>query len=138
MTDGSYDPTTAQIITSINEFVVLLAGTDITNPIENIIIANVAIQHSAWNIGRTQQADSQAAAFLNSAPLYIANATSIVISNVEISHTGSYGVWIKEGTTNVNIFKSLVTDAGAGGIRIGQIICPVPSSTTFIRIMYNR
>ncbi|CAF2860443.1 unnamed protein product [Rotaria sp. Silwood2] len=137
MTDGSYDPTTAQIITSINEFVVLLAGTDITNPIENIIIDNVAIQHSAWNIGRTQQADSQAAAFLNSAPLYIANATSIVISNVEISHTGSYGVWIKEGTTNVNIFNSLVTDTGAGGIRIGQMISPVPTPTTFIKIISN-
>ncbi|CAF3243193.1 unnamed protein product [Rotaria sp. Silwood2] len=137
MTDGSYDPTTAQMITSINEFVVLLAGTDITNPIENIIIDNVAIQHSAWNIGRTQQADSQAAAFLNSAPLYIAHATSIVISNVEISHTGSYGVWIKEGTTNVNIFNSLVTDTGAGGIRIGQMISPVPTPTTSIKIISN-
>ncbi|CAF3891873.1 unnamed protein product [Rotaria sp. Silwood1] len=137
MTDGTYDPTKVQIITSVNEFVVLLASTDVTNPISNIIIDNVAIQHSAWNIDRTQQADSQAAAFLNSAPLYIANATSIIISNIEISHTGSYGIWIKEGTTNINIFNSLITDTGAGGIRIGQMISPVPTPTTSIKIISN-
>jgi len=28
MTDGSYDPTKVQIITPVNEFVVLVAGTD--------------------------------------------------------------------------------------------------------------
>jgi hypothetical protein len=137
MTDGSYDPTNAQIIASLNEFVVLLAGEDVTKPVEDIIIDNVAIQHSAWNIGRTQQADDQAASFLESAPLYIANATSIIISDVEISHTGSYGVWIKEGTTYITILNSLVTDTGAGGIRIGQMISPVPTPTSSINILSN-
>jgi hypothetical protein len=137
MTDGSYDPTKVQVITSVNEFVVLLAGTAVNNPVEDIIIDNIAIQHSAWNIGRTQQADYQAAAFLTSAPLYIANATSIVISDVEVSHTGSYGVWINEGTTNINIINSLVTDTGAGGIRIGQMTAPITMPTSSIHIISN-
>jgi hypothetical protein len=137
MTDGSYDPTQVQIITPVNEFVVLLAGCDATNPVEDIIIDNVAIQHSAWSIGRTQQADYQAASFLTSAPLYIANATSIVISDVEVSHTGTYGVWIREGTTSINIINSLITDTGAGGIRIGQMISPVPTPTSSINILSN-
>ncbi|CAF3120010.1 unnamed protein product [Rotaria sp. Silwood2] len=136
-TNGSYNPNDIQIITPIHEFVMLIASTDARNPINNIIIDNIAIQHSAWNIGRMQQADSQAAAFLNSASLYIANATSIIISNVEISHIGSYGIWIKEGTTNVNVFNSLVTDTGAGGIRIGQMIAPAPTPTTSIKIISN-
>jgi hypothetical protein len=87
MTDGSYDPTKVQIITSVNEFVVLLTSDDVTKPVHDIIVDDVMIQHSAWNIGRYEQADGQAAAFLTSAALYVANATSIVISNVEISHT---------------------------------------------------
>ncbi|CAF4320012.1 unnamed protein product, partial [Adineta steineri] len=124
-------------MTSINEYVVVLAGISTTNPIEDIIIDNVAIQHSAWNIERTQQADGQAAAFLPSAPLYIANATSIIITDVEISHTGSYGIWIKEGTNSINIINSLITDTGAGGIRIGQMISPVPTPTTSIHIVSN-
>ncbi|CAF3774388.1 unnamed protein product [Adineta steineri] len=137
MTDGSYDPTKVQIITPINEFVVILAGSDVTTPVEDITIDNVAIQHSAWNIDRTQQADYQAASFLTSAPLYIANATSIIISDVEISHTGSYGVWIREGTTSINIINSLITDTGAGGIRIGQMAAPVPTPTSSIHIISN-
>ncbi|CAF4180409.1 unnamed protein product [Rotaria sp. Silwood2] len=137
MTDGSYDPTNVQIITPVKEFVVLLAGTDVSNPVKDIIIDNVAIQHSAWNIGRTQQADYQAASFLTSAPLYIANATSIIISDVEVSHTGSYGVWIREGTNNVNIINSLITDTGAGGIRIGQMITPISIPTSSIHIISN-
>ena len=137
MTDGSYDLTKAQVITSVREIVMAIAGIDVNKPIKNIIIDNIAIQHSAWIIGRTQQADSQAASFLESAALYIANATSVVISNVEISHTGSYGVWIKEGTNNINILNSFVSDTGAGGIRIGQMISPVPSSTTSIKIISN-
>ena len=137
MTDGSYDPNKVQIIASVNEFVVVVAGVDVNHSVSDIIIDNVAIQHSAWNIGRTEQADFQATAFLQSAPLFIANATYIVVSDVEVSHTGSYGVWIKEGTNNINIMNSLVTDTGSGGIRIGQMISPVLLPTTSVNIISN-
>lgn len=137
MTDGSYDPRQAQIIAPINEFVVIVAGRDINDTVNDLIIDNVAIQHSAWNIGRTQQADAQATAFLQSAPLYIANATSIIISDAEVSHTGSYAVWVKEGTTNINIINSLITDTGSGGIRIGQMISPIPTPTSSVNVISN-
>ena len=137
MTDGSYDPTTAQIITSINEFVLVIASNDASKPVEDIIIDNVAIQYSAWNLNRTQQADEQAAAFITTAAVFIANATSITMSNVEVSHTGTYGIWIREGTLNINIINSLVTDTGAGGIRMGQIITPVQIPTSSINIISN-
>jgi parallel beta-helix repeat protein len=137
MTNGSYDPTKVQIIVPINEFVLVIAGEDVNKPVEDIIIDNVAIQHGAWNMNRTEQTDRQAAAFLTYAALYIANATSIIMSNIEISHTGSYAVWIREGTTNINLMNSLITDTGAGGIRIGQIISPVPTPTSYIKIISN-
>ena len=137
MTDGSYDPTKSQIITSVNETVLLIASDDATKPVEDVTIYNVAIQHGAWNIGRYQQADQFSAAFITSAALYIANATSVMISDIEISHTGLYGLWIKEGTTDINVINSLVTDTGAGGIRIGQMITPVPTPTTSIKIISN-
>jgi hypothetical protein len=132
-----YDPTKVQIIASLNEFVVIIAGEDVNKSAEDIIIKNVAIQHGAWNINRTEQADNQAASFLESASLYIANATSIIISDVEVSHTGTYGVWVKEGTTNINIINSLFTDTGAGGIRIGQIIAPIPTPTSSVNVISN-
>ncbi|CAF1333226.1 unnamed protein product [Adineta ricciae] len=137
MTDGSYDPTKVQIITPVEEFVVIIAGTDVTNPVSDIIIDNVVIEHNAWNIARTEQADYQAASFLTSAALYIANATSIVISDVQIRHTGTYGVWIKEGTTNINLMNSLISDTGAGGVRVGQMTAPVTTPTSSIQILSN-
>jgi len=137
MTNGTYDPNKAQIIAPINEFVLVIAGESANETVDDVNITNVAIQHGAWNINRTEQADYQAATFLQSATVYIANATSIHLSTVEISHTGSYGVWIKEGTTNISLVDSVVTDTGAGGIRIGQTISPVRSPTVFINISSN-
>ena len=137
MTNGSYDPTTVEIITSVNEIVVELVGDDVTKPVEDVIIDNVAIQHGAWNITRHEQADTASARFLKSTALFIANATSIVISNVEISHTGSYGLRIKEGTSNIDYMNSLVTDTGAGGIWIGDWMTPISLLTSSINVISN-
>jgi parallel beta-helix repeat protein len=120
MTDGSYDPVKEEIITSVEEIVISIAGESVDKPIADIIVDNIAIQHGAWNIARNEKADAGSAEFLNSAALFIGNAMSIVISNVEISHTGSYGLWIRQGTTNINFLNSLITDTGAGGIRSGN------------------
>ncbi len=120
MTNGSYDPTKVEIITSVKEIVVSIASDDTMNPVEDVIIDNVAIQHGAWNIGRTQSADDAYAS------LFIDNATSIMISNVEISHTGSYGLRIREGTSNIIFMNSLVSDTGAGGVWIGDRSRPIP------------
>ena len=92
MTNGSYDPTKIEIITSVNEIVLSIASDDATKPIEDVIIDNVAIRHGAWNLDRTQQADAASAEFLRSAALFVNNATAIIMLNVEISHTGSYGL----------------------------------------------
>jgi parallel beta-helix repeat protein len=137
MTDGSYDPNNVEIITSVKEVVVSIASDDVTKPVEDIIIDNVAVQHGAWNIGKHAQADSASARFLTSVALFIANATSIVISNVEISHTGSYGLRIREGTSNINFINSLVTDTGAGGIWIGDWMTPVPLLASSIKVISN-
>ncbi|UJR11235.1 hypothetical protein I4U23_015417 [Adineta vaga] len=137
MTDGTYDPTQAQIITSVQEIVVSLASNCTTDPIRDIIIDNIAIQHGAWNIGRTEQANSASASFLTSVAFFIANATSITISNVEISHTGSYGLRLREGTSNIIFMNSLVNDTGAGGVWIGDWLTPASILANSNKIISN-
>ena len=137
MTNGSYDPNKSQIITSVNETVLSIASDDMNNPVEDIIIENVAIQHGAWNINRTQSAEAVSAEFLTSVALFMANATSIIISNVEISHTGSFGIRIKEGTSNINVMNSVITDMGAGGIWIGDLTTPIPMTPRLHKILSN-
>jgi len=135
MTDGSYDPNQAQIITSVNETVLSIVSDNMNDPVKDLIIDNVAIQHGAWNINRTEKADDVSAEFLTSVALFIANATSIIMSNVEVSHTGSHGIRIKEGTSNINVINSLITDMGAGGIWIGDLTTPTPMTPTLIKIL---
>ena len=137
MTNGTYDPTKVEIITSVNEIVMLLAGDDVYHPVEDVIVTNVTIQHGAWNIDPTEQADGASAGFLTNAALFVANASSIIISNVEISHTGSYGLWINTGTLNINFMNSLITDIGAGGIWIGRSLISMPWPSTSIKILSN-
>jgi len=137
MTNGSYDPNKSQIITSVNEIVLSIASDDMNNPIEDIIIDNVVIQHGAWNINRTQSAEAVSAEFLTSVALFMANATSIIISNVEISHTGSFGIRIKEGTSNINVMNSVITDLCAGGIWIGDLTTPIPMTPRLHKILSN-
>jgi len=136
MTDGSYDPTKAEIITPINDIVLLISSDTPYKPVENISLTNVAIQHSTWNLGRYEQADGFAVAFTTTAALYIANASSLIISSIEISHTGLYGAWIEQGTTNIDFLDSYITDTGAGGIRVGQMNTPT-FPTTLINILSN-
>ena len=135
MTNGSYDPNKSQAITSVNETVVSIASNDMNNPVEDIILDNIAIQHGAWNINRTETAEDVSAEFLTSVALFMANATSIMISNMEISHTGSFGIRIKEGTSNINVINSLITDMGAGGIWIGDLTTPIPMTPKLHKIL---
>jgi parallel beta-helix repeat protein len=137
MTDGSYDPTKSLIITSVNETIVSIASDDVDNPARDIIIDNVAIQHGAWNINRTELAEAASAAFLTTAALVITNATSILVSNIEISHTGSYGLRIMDGTSYITVINSLITDTGAGGVRIGELSTGLPTAPNTIKFISN-
>ena len=137
MTNGLYDPNKVQIIAPIQEIVVSIASNDSNNPVKDITIDNVVIQHGAWNITRTQVAEGPSAEFLTSAVLFIDNATSINIINVEVSHTGSYGVRIREGTSNINLISSLVNDTGAGGVWIGERYLAIPILANYSKVISN-
>ncbi len=137
MTNGVYDPNKVQMIAPIQEIVVSIASNDSSNPVEDITIDNVIIRHGAWNIDRTQVAEGPSAEFLTSAALYVDNATSINIMNVEVSHTGSYGVRIRESTSNINLISSLVNDTGAGGVWIGERYRSIPILANYSKVISN-
>ena len=137
MTNGSYNPMEVEIITPVNTTVVSIDSDDASKPVEDIIIDNLAIQHGAWMIGRTQQGEGMWSAYFPYAALSIRNARSITISNVEISHTGTYGLQIKQGTSDVNMINSIITDTGAGGIWMGDWATSVPLVAISNKIISN-
>ena len=60
------------MIAPTGEMLLTLSGNDTNHPVEDVIIDSIAIHHGA--------------------ALFISNAKEIIISDIEISHTGSYGL----------------------------------------------
>ena len=137
LTDGSYEPSQATIVAPVQESVIRLAGNDAEHPLHDVLINGIAMRHAAWNIARDQQADNQAASWLPSAALFLANATGVLVTGVEVSHTGQYGVYVREAATGVDILDSVVTDTGAGGVRVGQMQWPVEHPTSGVAVVGN-
>ena len=59
------------------------------------------------------------------------------MSNVEISHTDSYGLRIREETSNILFENSVITDIGAGGMWIGDRTRAVPVFANQTKILSN-
>jgi hypothetical protein len=89
MTNGFYDPNKSQIITSVNETVVSIAGDDIDHPVEDLIIDNVAIYAALmWGI-------------------YLDDGSSgIVVSNNVVYNTGWAALSQKFGANNTIIIPT--------------------------------
>ena len=62
----------------------------------------------------------QAAAMIGAA-IEIRDSRNVSFDHCEIAHTGNYGIWFRAGCQDCRIQHSLLTDLGAGGIRIGEM-----------------
>ena len=123
-TDGTYDPSDpslAPLVTPFAQSVMNLVGFSPLQPLTNVLIDNINVQHSGWAIERTQQADAQSVSWSSTAGLMLQYANQVLISNVALSHHGVYGIYLQEGTTAVTIIDCSISDLGAGGVRIGQM-----------------
>ncbi len=49
------------------------------------------------------------------------HATQVAFVGCELSHVGSYGFSLRQGCREVTIEKCLITDLGAGGIKVGTL-----------------
>ena len=137
-TDGSYDPTDSTLpplVTPFVQSVMQLVGFGPTQPLTNVLIDNINLQHSGWAIGRTQQADMQSVSWSSTAGLMLQYADQVLISNVAISHHGVYGIYLQDGTTAITIIDCSISDLGAGGIRMGQMDAAPAYPTTDVSVL---
>ncbi|KAL0481926.1 phenylalanine tRS [Acrasis kona] len=81
---------------------------------------NITFAHTDWHFEKNQTIDDQAAVYLNYAPIVMEHCNHITFQSVRIYGSGSYGLHLMDGCTNVSIHKSTITDMAGGGIRIGS------------------
>lgn len=92
--------------------------------VEHLRFVGLSFEHTDWSLGRDEECDGQAAAFLPDAAVMATGARRCEFTDCRIAHTGGYGLWLAEGCRENRVLGCELSDLGAGGIRIGTTNLP--------------
>ncbi len=119
----------AEVVAPVLEDIVRIVGEPAAGlPVEHIVLRGLAVQHAAWQLPKDRIADGQAAAFLDTAAVYVRGGRGIRLEGCEIGHAGGYGLWFAKGSQNCAAVQCHIHDLGAGGVRIGETASPQKAS----------
>lgn len=105
--------------------------------VKNLFFRNLAFNYSSYVMPKTGNDAHQAAANI-SASIHLDFAENINFDNCLVTHTGNYGFWFRKDCNNCTLTNSLLTDLGAGGVKIGDIVIPKEDEiTTHVRVENN-
>lgn len=87
--------------------------------VENIVLDGLTFRHGQYILPPSGNSDPQAALWVPAA-IMLDGARRVTIRNGEISRVGTYAVWFREGCSDCLLQRMLLTDLGAGGVKIGE------------------
>jgi len=113
----------------------------VANNLSYVTFQGLTFAHSDWQIGKSSYLSGQAESHTPAA-LTLTNSTGVVFKGDTIVHTGGYGIeFLGTGIVGgsspylVEFRDGLVTDTGAGGIRIGTMaVCTGTNPHTDINV----
>jgi len=100
------------------ERVVKISG-NATHPVEYIRFRNLRFAHTQHTLPPDRSGSPQAAVEVPGA-IYAAFARDCEIDHCEVSHIGTYAIEFGDGCSNCAVRSCLMTDMGAGGVKINQ------------------
>ncbi|MCK4343658.1 MAG: right-handed parallel beta-helix repeat-containing protein [Bacteroidales bacterium] len=89
--------------------------------VENIHFQGISFQYAAYHMPAEGFEPNQAAAGIE-AVIQADGTRGIRFLNCEVAHTGTYGIWFREGCSDCLVEHCYIHDLGAGGVRIGETI----------------
>ena len=111
-------PDRTQLVAPRLPHLVVIAGASAARRVEHIELRGLSFQHSAYVLPPEGQCSNQAASKIPAA-LMLDYAANLVLADCEVSHTGTYGAWFRDGCRDNVVQRCAFTDLGAGGVRIG-------------------
>ena len=89
----------------------------------NVVFEGVAFAYSSPTGGKgpARLAPHQAAASVSKAAVTVDRSAGVVFRRCRFEHLGSYAAWFREGCRGGGMFSCVMTDLGAGGVRIGAM-----------------
>ena len=112
-------PEKTQVVAAALSHLVVFRGESSAKRVEHIELRGLSFQYSAYVLPPEGESSPQAACKIPAAVM-ADYASSIVIGDCEVSHTGNYGAWFRDGCRDCVVSRCAFTDLGAGGVRIGS------------------
>ena len=122
----SYLPRTGETVTQaraiypIAEKFLTLVG-DATRRVEHLRFQGLKFRHAKGVASAATFEANQAAVRSVEGVITLAHARQVVFAGCELAHFGSYGFSLQQGCREVSVEQCLITDMGAGGIKVGTL-----------------
>lgn len=91
--------------------------------VQNLTLRGFTFAYTDWSMPAIGYVDDQAA-FDRPAAVELAGAKDCSIEKCLFTHLGQYAVEVHKGSRNVRILGNVMTDLGAGGVKIGDPVLP--------------
>ncbi len=114
------DPTTAEVFAPVLDHFLVIRGQPASGKfVEHLTIKGLAFSYGRVVTGPAGFEPNQAATSVE-AVVMADGARHVSISDCELAHIGTYGMWFRNGCQECSVRKCYLHDLGAGGIRIGE------------------
>ncbi len=90
-------------------------------PVAFLRFRGLGFEHADWTLPAEGYADMQSAYDIPAA-VDVVGAHDIAIENCRLQHLGGYGIAFGQGCRENRVIDSEISDAGAGGIKIGEAV----------------
>ena len=90
-------------------------------PVAHLAFRGLRFSHAKGLPSLATATPNQAAVRTVDGVITLEHARQVSFTGCELSHIGSYGFSLRQGCREVNIEKCLITDLGAGGIKVGTL-----------------
>lgn len=110
--DGEDMATAEAIAPAISHFVIINGARDVT-------LRGLRFEYSGHTLPGAGVRDRQAASSTDAAVM-LDGVREVHLEDLEVAHTGRYGIWFRRNCRDSYLERSLLEDLGAGGVRIGE------------------
>ena len=97
-----------------------LAG-NATHPVQFLRFRGLKFRHAMGVASVATFEPNQAAVRSVDGVITLAHARQVVFVGCELAHFGSYGFSLQQGCREVSVEQCLITDMGAGGVKVGSL-----------------
>ena len=122
----SYLPRAGEDIASVRgvipvaEKLLTIAG-NAASPVNHLVFRGLRFHHAKGVPSLATSVPNQAAVRTVDGVITVEHATAVTFFGCELAHVGSYGFSLRQGSRGVVVEKCLITDLGAGGVKVGTL-----------------